>query len=101
MRSSYVTSGQANSIAPGKRPLCNMLPVILAENGRPFIAGGASGGRHILASVFQLMTYIADFGMDVETAARQLGISKVALKVRAHRGYERLRRILGGTEGME
>jgi gamma-glutamyltranspeptidase/glutathione hydrolase len=61
--------GQPNSIAPGKRPLCNMLPVILAENGRPFIAGGASGGRHILASVFQLMTYIADFGMDAETAA--------------------------------
>lgn len=38
-------------------------------------------------------------GMDVETAARQLGISKIALKVRAHRGYERLRRIL--TEGTE
>jgi gamma-glutamyltranspeptidase/glutathione hydrolase len=61
--------GQPNSIAPGKRPLCNMLPVILAENGRPFLAGGASGGRHILAAVFQLMTFIADFGMDVETAA--------------------------------
>ncbi len=61
--------GVPNSIAPGKRALCNMLPIILAENGRPFIAGGASGGRRILASVFQLMTFIADFGMDVETAA--------------------------------
>jgi len=46
-----------------------MLPIILAENGRPSLAGGASGGRRILASVFQLMTFIADFGMDVETAA--------------------------------
>ena len=61
--------GVPNSIAPGKRALCNMLPVILAENGRPFIAGGASGGRRILAAVFQLMTFIADFGMDVDTAA--------------------------------
>jgi len=61
--------GVPNSIAPGKRALCNMLPIILAENGRPYLAGGASGGRRILASVFQLMTFIADFGMDVAAAA--------------------------------
>jgi gamma-glutamyltranspeptidase/glutathione hydrolase len=61
--------GTPNSIAPGKRPLCNMLPIILAEGGRPFLAGGASGGRRIMAAVFQLMTFIADFGMDVDTAA--------------------------------
>ena len=61
--------GMPNSIAPGKRPLCNMLPIMLTENGRPFLAGGASGGRRIMAAVFQLMTFIADFGMDVETAA--------------------------------
>jgi gamma-glutamyltranspeptidase/glutathione hydrolase len=58
-----------NGIAPGKRPLCNMLPIILAEDGRPFLAAGASGGRHIMAAVFQLMTFIADFGMSVEEAA--------------------------------
>ncbi len=61
--------GVPNSIAPGKRALCNMPPIILAEHGRPFIAGGASGGRRIMAAVFQLMTFIADFGMDVDTAA--------------------------------
>ena len=61
--------GVPNSMAPGKRALCNMLPIILAENGRPFIAGGASGGRRIMAAVFQLMTFIADFGMSVEDAA--------------------------------
>ncbi len=61
--------GVPNSIAPGKRALCNMLPIILAENGRPFLAAGASGGRHIMAAVFQLMTYVADFGMDVAAAA--------------------------------
>ena len=61
--------GTPNSIAPGKRPLCNMLPIMLTEGGRPFLAAGASGGRRILAAVFQLMTFIADFGMDMETAA--------------------------------
>jgi gamma-glutamyltranspeptidase/glutathione hydrolase len=61
--------GQANSIAPGKRPLCNMCPVILLQDGRPVLAGGASGGRRIMAAVFQLMSFIADFGMDPQTAA--------------------------------
>ena len=33
------------------------------------LAAGASGGRHIMAAVFQLMTYVADFGMDPEIAS--------------------------------
>jgi gamma-glutamyltranspeptidase / glutathione hydrolase len=61
--------GSPNSIAPGKRPLCNMLPIMLTEGGKPFLAAGASGGRRIMAAVFQLMTFIADFGMSVEDAA--------------------------------
>jgi gamma-glutamyltranspeptidase/glutathione hydrolase len=61
--------GQPNSVAPGKRPLTNMLPVMLAEDGRPVLACGASGGRRIMAAVFQLLTFVADFGMDVGRAA--------------------------------
>jgi gamma-glutamyltranspeptidase/glutathione hydrolase len=61
--------GKPNSVAPGKRPLTNMLPVILAENGRPVLACGASGGRRIMAAVFQLLTFAADFGMAVSAAA--------------------------------
>jgi gamma-glutamyltranspeptidase/glutathione hydrolase len=61
--------GQPNSIAPGKRPLTNMCPLILKENDKPIIAVGASGGRRIMASVFQLMTFVADFGMEPEEAA--------------------------------
>jgi gamma-glutamyltranspeptidase/glutathione hydrolase len=60
--------GQPNSIAPGKRPLTNMLPVILMDGGRPWIAAGASGGRRILASVLQTLTYAADFGMALADA---------------------------------
>jgi len=61
--------GNANSLAPSRRPLCNILPVMLCDDGRPVLAGGASGGRHILAAVFQLLTFIADFGMSPEDAA--------------------------------
>ncbi len=61
--------GQPNSIAPGKRPLTNMCPLILKEGDKPIMAVGASGGRRIMAAVFQLMTYVADFGMEPEEAA--------------------------------
>ncbi|MBO0710380.1 MAG: gamma-glutamyltransferase [Acetobacteraceae bacterium] len=61
--------GQPNSVAPGKRPLTNMLPVILKNGEQPWIALGASGGRRIMAAVFQLLTFLADFGMALEEAA--------------------------------
>jgi gamma-glutamyltranspeptidase/glutathione hydrolase len=61
--------GQSNSVAPGKRPLTNMCPVIIRDGGTPMLAGGASGGRRILASVFQILTFVADFGMTPEEGA--------------------------------
>lgn len=39
--------------------------------------------------------------MSVESAARALGISKIALKVRAHRGYVQLRKILSKEDKNE
>jgi gamma-glutamyltranspeptidase/glutathione hydrolase len=59
----------ANALAPGKRPLTNMCPVIAAEGDKPVIATGASGGRRIMASVFQMLSFVADFGMGPEAAA--------------------------------
>jgi gamma-glutamyltranspeptidase/glutathione hydrolase len=64
--------GQANSIAPGKRPLTNMLPVVLRDDsGRPCLAAGASGGRRIMAAVLQLTAFVAGFGMTPQAAAHQ------------------------------
>ena len=61
----------ANPIAPGVRPLCNMSPVIVTprDGGWPRLAAGASGGRRILASVYQILAFMLDFGMDVGAAA--------------------------------
>ena len=61
--------GRPNSVGPGKRPLTNMLPVILREGGQPVLAGGASGGRRILAAVAQMLSFVAGFGMDLAAAA--------------------------------
>jgi gamma-glutamyltranspeptidase/glutathione hydrolase len=61
--------GRPNSIAPGKRPLCNMCPVIVERDGRPWLAAGASGARRILAAVTQLLSFAIDFGLDAAAAA--------------------------------
>jgi gamma-glutamyltranspeptidase/glutathione hydrolase len=61
--------GRPNSIAPGRRPLTNMCPVMLRDGDAPVLAAGASGGRRILAAVLQLVAFVADFGMDPEAAA--------------------------------
>jgi gamma-glutamyltranspeptidase / glutathione hydrolase len=61
--------GTPNAIAPGKRPLTNMCPVIAATGDEPEIACGGSGGRRIMAAVAQLFAFVADFGMDPERAA--------------------------------
>jgi len=61
--------GRPNSVAPGKRALTNMCPVVVARDGRPWFGAGASGGRRILAAVLQMASFIIDFGMDPAAAA--------------------------------
>ncbi len=63
------TPGRPNSVGPGKRPLTNMLPAILARDGAPVLAAGASGGRRIMAAVAQMLAFTAEFGMDPAEAA--------------------------------
>ncbi|HUC09137.1 MAG TPA: gamma-glutamyltransferase [Stellaceae bacterium] len=58
-----------NSIAPGKRALTNMCPVVAMRDGRAWFGLGASGGRRILAAVLQMASFVIDFGMDPASAA--------------------------------
>lgn len=57
-----------NGLAPGKRPLTNMCPVIALRGGRPWLAIGASGGRKIFPAVLQIASFLADHGMNLEEA---------------------------------
>ena len=60
--------GRPNSIGAGKRPLCNMLPVLGVTGEKPWLAIGASGGRRILPAVLQLVSLQADCGLSIEDA---------------------------------
>ncbi|UOM37165.1 gamma-glutamyltransferase [Acuticoccus sp. I52.16.1] len=60
--------GMPNSIAPGARPLANMSPAIMLQDGRPALAIGAAGGRTIFPTVAQILSYVVDYGMTLEAA---------------------------------
>ena len=60
--------GRANEIAPSKRPLSSMVPTILLKDGRPCLVLGARGGSKIITAVAQVISNIADFGMNLEEA---------------------------------
>jgi gamma-glutamyltranspeptidase/glutathione hydrolase len=63
--------GTPNSLAPAKRPLTNMCPVIALRRGKPWFAVGASGGRKILPAVLQIASFLIDHGLDLEEAFHQ------------------------------
>ena len=60
-----------NCLAPNKRPLTNMCPVIVRCGEQPWFAIGASGGRKIFPAVFQIMSFLIDHGMTLEDAFHQ------------------------------
>ena len=60
--------GRPNSIGPGRRPLANMCPVVVERAGGDRFALGASGGRRIMPAVMQLVSFLVDFGLDLEDA---------------------------------
>ena len=63
--------GSPNSLAPAKRPLTNMCPVIVRKDGRAWFAIGASGGRKIMPAVMQICSFLVDHGMSLEDAFHQ------------------------------
>ena len=60
--------GEANAIAPGKRPLSSMTPTFLVKGGTLFMALGSPGGPTIINTVFQTILNVVEFDMDVQRA---------------------------------
>jgi gamma-glutamyltranspeptidase/glutathione hydrolase len=52
--------GRANSIAPGKRGMVNMVPALGFKKGKPYLALGAPGGRKIIAAIPQVIANLVD-----------------------------------------
>jgi gamma-glutamyltranspeptidase/glutathione hydrolase len=63
-----LVQGEANAIAPGKRPLSSMVPTIILKNGKPFLVLGAPGGSRIITAVLQVILNVIDFGMNIQDA---------------------------------
>jgi len=63
-----VVGGDANAIAPGKRPLSTMTPTILTQDGQVAVVIGSEGGPSIATQVFQVLTGWHDFHMSLASA---------------------------------
>jgi gamma-glutamyltranspeptidase / glutathione hydrolase len=61
----------ANEVAPGKRPLSSMSPVIALKNAQPILAAGGSGGPTIISGVVQVLVDELDFNLDPERAVAE------------------------------
>ena len=63
-----LVQGQANVIAPGKRPLSSMSPTIVSREGKPVMVIGTPGGSRIITAVLLTMINTIDYGMTVQEA---------------------------------
>jgi gamma-glutamyltranspeptidase/glutathione hydrolase len=66
-----LVQGEANNIAPGKRPLSSMSPTIVFRGGKPWLATGSPGGSVIISTVLQMVLNAMEFDMNVATAAAE------------------------------
>ncbi|MFT5191864.1 MAG: gamma-glutamyltranspeptidase/glutathione hydrolase [Verrucomicrobiales bacterium] len=55
----------ANSVAPGKRPLSSMSPTIVLKDGKPVFSVGAAGGPTIITQALQAVVRRLDLGQSL------------------------------------
>src|SRR5258707_9742702 len=60
--------GEANAIAPGKRPLSAMSPTIVLKDGKLFMVLGSPGGPRIISTVANILMGVLDYGLDIQQA---------------------------------
>ena len=63
-----LVGGEANAVAPGKRPLSSMSPTIVLKDDAPILAVGAAGGPTIISQTVLAIVNMIDFGMDIRSA---------------------------------
>ena len=60
--------GNANALAPGKRPRSTLQGTLVTKNGKAFMVTGAPGGDDQCLRTMQTLINIVDFGMDIQAA---------------------------------
>ncbi|HEX3093342.1 MAG TPA: gamma-glutamyltransferase [Candidatus Angelobacter sp.] len=64
----HLIQGEANAIAPGKRPLSAMAPTIVLKDGKLFMVLGSPGGPRIISTVANILMGVIDYGLDIQQA---------------------------------
>ncbi len=63
-----LVQGQANAIAPGKRPLSSMSPTLVTKDGQVVMVLGTPGGSRIITTVLHTLVNVIDHGMTIQEA---------------------------------
>nr|WP_316644506.1 gamma-glutamyltransferase [uncultured Roseateles sp.] len=63
-----LVQGEANAIAPGKRPLSSMSPTIVTKDGKPLLVVGTPGGSRIITAVLHTILNVIDYDMNIQEA---------------------------------
>jgi gamma-glutamyltranspeptidase/glutathione hydrolase len=61
-------AGEANTIAPGKRPVSSQTPTIAVKDGKVAFVLGSPGGTTIPNTVLQVVLNLVDHGMNIQEA---------------------------------
>lgn len=69
-----LVGGEANSVAPGKRPLSSMTPTIVLKDNEPFLVTGSPGGARIITTVLQTVMNAIDHNMNPAESAAALRV---------------------------
>ncbi len=60
-----LVQGEANAIAPNKRPLSSMTPTLVLQDGKLWLVLGSPGGGTIINTVLQVLLNVSVFKMDI------------------------------------
>jgi gamma-glutamyltranspeptidase/glutathione hydrolase len=63
-----LVQGEANAVAPRKRPLSSMTPTIVVENGKVRLVLGSPGGGTIINTVLEVLLNVLVFKMNIRQA---------------------------------
>lgn len=63
-----LVGGDANAIAPRKRPLSSMSPTLVVKDVKTWLVTGSPGGSHIITTVLQILVNTIDFKMNIAEA---------------------------------
>jgi gamma-glutamyltranspeptidase/glutathione hydrolase len=108
--------GEANAVAPRKRPLSSMSPTLVFRDGRFVLATGSPGGSRIITTVLQIILNVVDHGMNIAEASAaprmhhqwlpdelrvEEGFSPDTLKLLAEKGHSiALKPVMGSTQSI-